>query len=174
MQLRLVALAHALLGSPRTLALEEPFLGLTTQDSNVVLEAIEVARGNCQLIVAVSHADPGSVERLLIDRCAEVLVLRNGALTLQGPPTRLGDGAGLFAVTLAGDAGHLREALASAGVLVRSFSPLSPEAAGAFSGQSVGRLVVELPPGQSTLPLFAAAKSSGTTLLELRALGDVE
>jgi energy-coupling factor transporter ATP-binding protein EcfA2 len=180
LQGRIVALAHALLGSPRHLAVEDPLLGLTTQDSRQFLDVLNQARQGRSLIVHVPHAAAGCMERLLVDSCEEVLVLERGAITLQGPPSQLDAGRGLFQITVLGegvadDGQTLRGALAERGVVVRAFTPL-PQAAstGSQTQGPVARLVVELDPVSTTLPLFAAAKSCNSTLLDLHALSTLE
>lgn len=177
LQTRLVGLAHALLGSPSCLAVEDALLGLTTQESRLFLDALELSRQGCSLIVNVAHAAAGCVERLLIDSCEEVLILDRGAITLQGPPSQLNVSHGLFQITIIGmgvaEGGQvLRGALEARGVAVRSFT-LLPQTRSPAQGP-MARLVVELDPSAATLPLFAAAKSCNSTLLDLHALPNVE
>jgi ABC-type Na+ transport system ATPase subunit NatA len=173
MAARKVALAHAMIGSPQFLALEEPLLGLTTHDGMEMVKAIGRAREGRPLIVSVGHATSGSVERVLVDSCDEVLVLRSGVLTLQGPPLQLADGESLFVTTFMGDGDALKHALEQQGLVVRSCLPL-PRQEGAPDAQPLIRAVVELAPGQSTRPLFVAAGSCNAALLELRAVSNVE
>lgn len=176
LQARVVALAHASLCSPRYLAVEDALLGLTTQDSRQFLDVLDRARLGRSLIVHVPHAVAGCMERLLVDSCEQVLVLERGAVTLQGPPAQLDAGRGLFQITVLGqgveaDGETLRGALAEHGVVVRSFTPLPRAAATGSPPQGpVARLVVELDPLSPTLPLFAAAKSCNSTVLDLHAL----
>jgi ABC-type Na+ transport system ATPase subunit NatA len=178
LQLRQVALAHALLGSPKCLAIEEALLGLTTQDSLIFLETLAIARQGRALIVNVPHATPGSVERLLIDGCEEVLVHEHGAITYQGSPTQLQGQRGLFQLTIQGmgaaDGGRaVCDALQQRGVVVRSCSMLPPSDRDQAAGPRA-RLVVALEPEAPTLALFAAAKSCDSTLLDLHPLSNVE
>jgi ABC-type multidrug transport system ATPase subunit len=179
LQMRSVALAHALLGSPRCLAIEDALLGLTTQESRLFLETLRPLQHQCALIVNVAHATAGCVERMLVEHCDEVLILDRGAITLQGSPSQLTSVGMLFQMTITGagiaEGGQsLRAALQERGVVVRSFATLADSAAGASVQGPAARLVVELGPDAATLPLFAAAKSCNSTLLDLRALPNLE
>lgn len=173
LQMRRLGIAHALLGGPRTLALQNPVVGLTTPDARALMDALGRVAVEQALIVSVPHADPGSPERELVDRCSEVIVLRQGAITLHGPPARLADAGGLLQLTVTGaGSAALRQALLAEGVVVRSITPLAQHPVPASN--QLERVVVELTGGQSTLPLFRAAKSCDATLLELRSLANVE
>jgi ABC-type multidrug transport system ATPase subunit len=179
LQMRTVGLAHALLGSPRCLAIEDTLLGLTTQESRLFLEVLNSLTQNCALIVNVAHAAAGCVERLLVEGCDEVCVLDRGAITLQGAPAQLVSGGGVFQLTVTGagvaEGGHtLRAALQERGVVVRSFTAVADTEAASTGRGPTARLVVELGSGTATLPLFAAAKSCSSTLLELHALPNLE
>lgn len=173
LQLRRVGIAHALLGVPRALALQNPVVGLPTSDAHALMEALGRLAAEHALILSVPHADAGSPERALVDRCSEVIVLGQGAITLQGPPARLADSGGLLQLTVSGGGGAaLRQALLAEGVVVRSSALLARHST--TVSIQLERLVVELGRGQSTLTLFRAAKSCGATLLELRSLANVE
>ncbi|HTM46664.1 MAG TPA: hypothetical protein VL137_17030 [Polyangiaceae bacterium] len=172
-QLRKVALAHTLIGSPQFIALEEPLLGLTSHDGMDVLKAIGLARQGRSVIVSVSHAASGSLERVLVESCEEALVLEAGVLTLQGPPVQLAGQESLLVTTFLGDRDALKQALEQQGLVVRSCM-LLPQQHLSGDGRPLTRAVVELPPGQSTRPLFVAAGSCNAALLELHAVNNVE
>jgi ABC-type Na+ transport system ATPase subunit NatA len=179
LQMRSVGLAHALLGSPRYLAIEDALIGLTTQESRLFLDLLKPLTQNCALIVNVAHAAAGCVERLLVEDCDEVLILDRGVITLQGSPSRLASVGVLFQMTITGagvmEGGHaLRAALQERGVVVRSFTALTGAGTGVVAEGPAARLVVELGPGVATLPLFAAAKGCDSTVLDLQALANLE
>lgn len=105
-----LALAHALLGSPRLLVLDEPSNGLDPEgkrDMRALLAALPAQTG-CTVFVSSHNLD--EVEKI----ATHVAVLKGGALRFQGPLAELqARQAGALAIDV-GDAAHALAVLAAA------------------------------------------------------------
>ncbi len=115
---RLVALASALVASPRLLVLDEPTAGLDRGSRRVVAEVVREARGDGAGVLAVTHDPEFAVAAL-----ERGVVLDAGRVVAAGPLARLLGAAGAAglpippAAALAralGDTGPLRDADACA------------------------------------------------------------
>lgn len=106
-----LAIAHALLGSPRLLILDEPSNGLDPEgirDVRLLLAAL-AERGDCTVFVSSHNLD--EVEKI----ATHVGVLQGGALRFQGPLAELqARQAGALLVDV-GDAARAEQVLAAAG-----------------------------------------------------------
>jgi ABC-2 type transport system ATP-binding protein len=105
-----LALAHALLGSPRLLVLDEPSNGLDPEgkrDMRALLAALPAENG-CTVFVSSHNLD--EVEKI----ATHVAVLKGGALRFQGPRAELQSRhAGALSIDV-GDAAHALQVLAAA------------------------------------------------------------
>lgn len=113
-----LALAHALLGQPRLLVLDEPSNGLDPQgiqEMRALLRGLPAAAG-CTVFVSSHQLD--EVEKM----ATHVALLKDGALASQGRVDELtGSGAGVLEIETA-DAGHAVAVLDARGYAARAAS----------------------------------------------------
>lgn len=113
-----LAIAHALLGAPKLLILDEPSNGLDPEgirDIRLLLTSLP-EQGGCTVFVSSHNLD--EVEKI----ATHVAVLKGGALRFQGPLAELqARNAGALLVDV-GDAARAEQVLAAAGYRVESAS----------------------------------------------------
>jgi ABC-type multidrug transport system ATPase subunit len=165
---RLVELAHALLGKPEILALENPLWGLEGEDRERFAKAVAIVRAERKTLVSVANLSGDTWDQGLVQGAEEIFILHEGLLTWQGSPAAFARSQRLYVMTLAGKLDPVVSELGRRGVVVRSSVPTS-----AIATLAEGRLVVELPADLSTRALLEAAQAGAATLLELRSLDDV-
>ncbi len=111
-----LALAHAVLGSPRIVALEAPLSGLPEPSARVLTGWIERAvRGRALLISAPSLRLPGP-ERGFFDGLGELLVLGPGGLAWGGAPAEVLTGAQRYSLLVGGESTELVSYLREQGI----------------------------------------------------------
>lgn len=165
---RVLVLAHATLGAPRALAVDNPFGAADPATQAYLAAALERAADGRPLLVSVHSARPEGRELTLIERASSLIVERGGRVSLSKTPNdALAPGERYSAlVTHSGEA--FERALSDAGIRsVRAevsasalgFSPRDPAA--------VGRYLLELPPGKTSSDVVKAAHQASAPLIEL-------
>jgi ABC-2 type transport system ATP-binding protein len=152
-----LGLAHAVLGGPTAIALEEPLGGLDDASAGVVARWIERAATGRRLLVSGQHAGSAGPERGLFGALDEVLVLGSGRLLAQGSAADALGMAHRYSVVVRSRWSELGAALGARGIPV-TLVPLA--------GGSV-RLVLELPRPEALDLVRDAVVELEAPLLEL-------
>jgi hypothetical protein len=164
---RVLLLAHATLGAPRALAVEDLLGGVDAGTQAYLASALERAVAGRPLLAGVRAVPAVGPERVLVERASSVVVERGGRATVSTVEAVLGAGTRYSAlVTHSGDefaARLLSSGIASvrtaANVGLLGFTPRDPA--------SVGRFVFDLPEGRTTADVVRAAHEAGAPLVEL-------
>jgi hypothetical protein len=165
---RVLLLAHATLGAPRALAVENPFGAADHATQAYLAAALERATGGRPLLVSVQSAKPEGQERMLIERASSLIVERGGRVALESAlDDSIAPGARYSAlVTRSGEA--FARALSEAGIRsvraevsnsVLGFTPRDPA--------GIARYLLELPSGKSPSDVVKAAHEASAPLVEL-------
>ncbi|MCA9595812.1 MAG: hypothetical protein KC776_21005 [Myxococcales bacterium] len=159
---RSVLLAHALLGDPPVLALQDPLSDLSDREQEAMTQLLDRAQHDKSLLVSSrAHAVTGH-ERALVDRADATLVLEAGTLTGHvGPARHLTDGR-RYRVTATKNGDALADALTERGHHVDV----------AEDGSGVARLLVELVGDESVAVITRAALAAEAPVVELIPLGN--
>lgn len=165
---RVLLLAHATLGAPRVLAVDDLLGGLDSATQSYLAAALERAAEGRPLIVGIPGVRADGPERLMLERASSVIVERAGRVSrVESATVVLGGGTRYSAlVTHSGDAfavklseAGIASARAAANLGLLGFSPRDPAA--------VARLVFELPADKTTADVVRAAHEAGAPLVEL-------
>lgn len=151
LQMRLVCLAHGLIGSPQILLLENLFHELDEPESAIVEALLEVELEHRSCLIACASDDPGS--RTIALGCHEAISTAGDHLL---PPTKpRAENAPGYWVSCISDVGPLTELLKSQGVEVAR----SPRTSVCFVKSTSGAAI------------FRAAKETGVGIVELTPSG---
>lgn len=165
---RVLSLAHATLGAPRALAVDDWLGGVDLATQAYLSAALERAAEGRPLLVGVRGVRSDGAERLLLERASSLFVERGGRVARADSALAVLGGATRYSalVTHSADAfaHHLSEAgiasvRASANAGLLGFAPRDPSA--------VGRFVFELPEGKTLADVVRAAHEAGAPLVEL-------
>lgn len=164
---RVLSLAHATLGAPHALAVDDLLGGVDAAAQAYLAAAIERAAAGRPLLAGVRGLRSDGPERVLVERASSVLVERGGRVSLASAASVLGAGTRYSAlVTHSGDefARKLSEAgiqsvRTPANVSLLGFTPRDPAA--------LGRFVFELPADKTPADVVRAAHEAGAPLVEL-------
>jgi len=148
-----IKLGQAVVHGPRLCFLDEPLSGLDPQSRDEMMSLLAgIAKSGVAMVVS-SHVLP-DIEAL----CDGALVLNQGKLLHAGPIEALRHrDLGAYTIRVRGNSEAMAGCLEQAGARVKRTRQL---------------LEVELDPGEGTAPLWAAARSSGCQLRELRPASD--
>jgi hypothetical protein len=164
---RVLLLAHATLGAPRSLAVDDLFGGVDAGAKAYLASALERAAAGRPLLAGVRGVPGDGPERLLVERASSVIVERGGQVALSTPKAVLGVGT-RYAALVTHSADEFAARLVSAGITsVRTpanvgllgFTPRDPAA--------VGRFVFDLPEDKTPADVVRAAHEAGAPLVEL-------
>jgi ABC-2 type transport system ATP-binding protein len=142
-QVRRLALAQALLGSPRLLVLDEPFRGL---DPNERERALALVTGDPGRLVVLSAHGTAEVERI----ARQVVILRQGRVAFAGPVPAL----------LALTRGQVHEVVVPAAQLPLYLERHLVSRAVALGGQVRLRVVGEPPEGLDARPVAGSLEDA--------------
>lgn len=164
---RVLLLAHATLGAPRALAVDDLLGDVDVGTQAYLAAAIERAAGGRPLLAGVRGVPGDGPERMLVERASSVIVERGGRVALSTPQAVLGAGMRYSAiVTHSGDefaarlsAAGIASVRTAANVGLLGFTPRDPTA--------VGRFVFDLPEDKTTGDVVRAAHEAGAPLVEL-------
>ena len=166
---RVVLLAHAMLGSPRVLCVETPFVHLDPSSLAYVAAALEQAASGRHLVASVTSATDG--ERSLVERADWVVVAQGGRFVREGTPDLALEPSSRYAATVTRAADAFVAALAERGLRVTP-ADVAPALLGFVpeNAAEVRRVLVELPSGSSPDEIVRAANRVGSPLVELAPL----
>ena len=166
---RVVLLAHAMLGSPRVLCVETPFVHLDPSSLAYVAAALEQAASGRHLVASVTSATDG--ERSLVERADWVVVAQGGRFVREGTPDLALEPSCRYAATVTRAADAFVAALAERGLRVTP-ADVAPALLGFVpeNAAEVRRVLVELPSGSSPDEIVRAANRVGSPLVELAPL----
>jgi ABC-type multidrug transport system ATPase subunit len=116
---RALMLAHAWLGPPQALALEKPLSRLDEAAQRYLMELIFRAASSVKIMVSVESVAEVGVERALLDRAEEVLVLREGVVVAQGSAETAFSPSARFLISVSKKAPLLAQRLVEMGCTVQ-------------------------------------------------------
>jgi ABC-2 type transport system ATP-binding protein len=158
-----LVVAHARLGDPAALLLDRPFDTLPDSDRPWLRDLIDrAATGRALVVTAPSPAALG-VEAEFLAKMHHVVVVRNGAVVASGRPGDVLTASGRCIVRTTRSLGALVDALTARGLLI--------ERRAADERDDAGRLVVELPVGETSAVIVEAALAAEAPLIELLPVG---
>jgi ABC-2 type transport system ATP-binding protein len=108
---RAVLIAHATLGGPAALALELPLARLDDASARWVADVVMRASEGRRLLVSVEAAQPGAVERALVEQLQEVLIVRGHGIVAQAPAAQALGGGRRYGVIVSRHAAALARRL---------------------------------------------------------------
>lgn len=149
---RALVLAQAIVTAPEVLIAESPLSGLEGAAATFVLDALVQATEGRRAIFSVTRIDPSSPEGRLARASSHIVVLAGGEIAVEGTPSELFSGVRVYSLTVHRNAERLRAELGSRGIPLRG----GPH-----------RFSVELPAGNTTRDIVAAAHAARAAIVEM-------
>ncbi len=170
---RSVQVAHALLGEPEVLAVQDPLAGLGDQAQQHLVKILDLAADGRSLIASTPNLAPAGRERALVDRADAVLVLEAGTLVGSGGPARALTDGRRYRVTATKNAGALAQRLGEQGHRVEIAHPVDDAVARdpELLSRQVALLVVELDGDAGTDVILSTALDVEAPVVEMVPLG---
>lgn len=159
---RLLFVAHALLGAPPAIFVENPLARLPDDAAAVLREALERAAAGRRLIVSVTSPAGAGPELNLLASMDRIVAMEGGAVVAVGPPDEALSPSPRCVVRTARKGRALAEILAARGFRIDAETDPPEEAA---------RFVVHLPAGATTMSVVEVALEVDAPLLELVPVG---
>ncbi len=157
---RAAAIASAVLGEPRALALEEPFGGLEPSQQSYVARVLERALSGRQALVSLPELPASPEQEAIVANAAELLFLSASGFVARGSYAELVATTRTYRVMVSRAADALVARLGEAGYEVRHVVP-----------GEVTALWLADAGGRGTLPVFRAALELDAPIIELLPLG---
>lgn len=102
-QRRALCIALSTLTSPSLVWLDAPLSGLDAPSAEYVSRLCAEAALQARVVIANPWPLTTSFERALLETCEELLLIEDGKLLVQGPPSQLFQATGHYLVTVTGD-----------------------------------------------------------------------
>jgi ABC-type uncharacterized transport system ATPase subunit len=157
-----VSLAHAAIGRPELVLVEDPFSGIPAALHGYLLEALERVAYERAALVHVPELELEGLARTFVERCERVLVLERGGLVADGKHADIQPTADGYWLTVTRHALRFLDALERRGVTARAV-----RADGIDDGVRSTQFAVKSAEGVGTSLLLEAALEADAPVREL-------